>query len=64
MLLDAEGGTPDVVLIGTGSELQLAVAARELLAEQGHPARVVSMPCREWFDEQEPAYRETSSRPT
>ena len=50
---------PDVVLIGTGSEVQLAVEARELLAADGIAARVVSMPCREWFDEQEPAYRET-----
>ena len=44
---------PDVVLIGTGSEVQLAVEARELLAEQGIRARVVSMPCREWFDAQD-----------
>ena len=47
------------MLIGTGSELQLAVEAREILAEKGIKARVVSMPCREWFDEQEPSYRET-----
>lgn len=64
VLLDAEDGTPDVVLIGTGSELQLAVEARKILAEQGVQARVVSMPCREWFDEQEPAYRETVIPPT
>jgi transketolase len=64
VLLDAEDGTPDVVLIGTGSELQLAVQAREILAEKGVKARVVSMPCREWFDEQEPAYRETVIPPT
>ena len=50
---------PDVVLIGTGSEVQLAVEARELLAADGIRARVVSMPCREWFDEQEASYRET-----
>ena len=55
-LIDAEG-TPDVVLIGTGSELQLAVEARKTLAEQGIQARVVSMVCREWFDEQDDAYR-------
>ena len=56
---------PDVVLIGTGSEVQLAVAARELLADDGIRARVVSMPCREWFDEQDQAYRDTraSRRP-
>jgi transketolase len=50
---------PDVVLIGTGSEVQLAVAAREQLAAKGIAARVVSMPCREWFDRQDQAYRDT-----
>ncbi len=55
----AEGGTPEVILIGTGSEVQLAVAAQEKLAEQGISARVVSMPCREWFDEQDQAYRDS-----
>jgi transketolase len=58
-LLEAEGGAPDVILVGTGSELQLAVRAREILAEKGISARVVSMPCREWFDRQEQAYRDT-----
>ncbi|WP_286674194.1 transketolase [Nocardioides sp. LMS-CY] len=58
------GGLPDVVLIGTGSEVQLAVEARALLAEQGIGARVVSMPCREWFDAQEESYRETVIPPT
>jgi transketolase len=57
-LLDVEGGMPDVVLVGTGSEVQLAVAARDQLAADGVRARVVSMPCREWFDEQEQAYRD------
>jgi transketolase len=56
---DGPGGLPDVVLIGTGSEVQLAVEARSILAEDGVRARVVSMPCREWFDEQETSYRET-----
>jgi transketolase len=64
VLLDTEGGLPDVVLIATGSELQLAVAARTKLAEDGVRARVVSMPCREWFDEQETSYRETVIPPT
>jgi transketolase len=64
VLLDAEDGTPDVVLVGTGSELQLAVQARGMLAEKGIKARVVSMPCREWFDAQEPSYRETVIPPT
>ena len=58
------GGTPDVILIGTGSEVQLAVQARELLEADGVPTRVVSMPCREWFDEQDQAYRETVLPPT
>ncbi|WP_405058369.1 transketolase [Kribbella sp. NBC_01505] len=57
-LLDTDG-TPDVVLIGTGSELQLAVEARAELADEGIKARVVSMPSREWFDEQDDAYRES-----
>jgi transketolase len=58
VLLDAEGGSPDVILIGTGSELQLAVQARTMLAEKGIAARVVSLPCREWFDSQDQAYRD------
>ena len=49
-----------MILIGTGSEVQLAVAgARRMLAEKGIRARVVSMPCREWFDRQEQSYRDT-----
>jgi transketolase len=64
VLLDVDGGEPDVVLVGTGSEVQVAVAARELLAQDGIRARVVSMPCREWFDRQEEAYRETVLPPT
>jgi transketolase len=58
VLLDTEA-VPDVVLVGTGSEVQLAVEARKILAEDGVAARVVSMPCREWFDAQEASYRET-----
>nr|WP_202387589.1 transketolase [Nocardioides flavescens] len=64
VLIDVEGGTPDVILIGTGSEVQIAVAARDLLAEDGIQARVVSMPCREWFDAQDEAYRDTVLPPT
>lgn len=64
VLLDVEDGLPDVVLVGTGSEVQVAVAARDLLAADGIRARVVSMPCREWFDAQEPAYRESVIPPT
>jgi transketolase len=59
VLLDVDGGLPDVVLVGTGSEVQLAVRARELLAADGFRARVVSMPCREWFAAQETSYQET-----
>ncbi|MFD6165345.1 transketolase [Oerskovia sp. NPDC060287] len=58
VLLDTEG-TPDVILIGTGSEVQLAVEAREQLAADGIAARVVSLPSREWFDAQSPEYRES-----
>ena len=50
--------TPDVILMATGSEVQLAVAARKRLEEEGTPTRVVSMPCLEWFLEQDPAYRQ------
>ncbi|HYG85372.1 MAG TPA: transketolase [Azospirillum sp.] len=59
VLADAEGGRPDVVLIATGSEVQAAMAARRLLAERGIAARVVSMPCCEVFERQEPAWRRT-----
>lgn len=52
-------GTPDVVLIGTGSEVHLALEAAEALAAEGVKARVVSMPSREWFAEQDEAYRES-----
>ena len=55
---DLGGGLPDVLLIGTGSEVQLAVAAQQALAGEGIKARVVSMPCVEWFDEQGQAYRD------
>jgi transketolase len=64
VLLDAPSGTPDVVIVGTGSEVQLAVEARKILAEEGVAARVVSMPCREWFDAQEESYRESVIPPT
>ncbi|MEU2605883.1 transketolase [Streptomyces albus] len=59
VLFEAEGGHPQVVLIGTGSEVQLAVEARERLQAQGIPTRVVSMPCVEWFEEQEQSYRDS-----
>lgn len=58
VLLDAEGGEPEVLLIATGSEVQLAVEARTALAKAGVAARVVSMPCREWFAAQSRSYQE------
>ena len=58
VLADASGTRPDVILIATGSELQLAVAARQQLADDGIKARVVSMPCVEWFLEQDVSYRD------
>jgi transketolase len=64
VLAEADGGTPAVILIGTGSELQLAVGAREVLQAEGIPARVVSLPCREWFDEQDANYRASVLPPT
>ncbi|GAA2249025.1 transketolase [Rarobacter faecitabidus] len=57
ILLEASTETPDVILIGTGSEVQLAVAAREELEAAGIGTRVVSAPCLEWFDEQDEDYR-------
>lgn len=59
VLAEAPGGSPDVILIATGSEVQIAVEAREVLKGQGVNARVVSVPCQEWFDEQDAAYRES-----
>jgi transketolase len=64
VLIDAEGGEPDVILMGTGSEVQLAVAARTELAAKGIRARVVSLPCIEWFNAQEQAYRDAVIPPT
>lgn len=58
VMADTEG-TPDVIIIATGSEVEVAIEARQQLAQQGVFARVVSMPCREWFDEQSEQYRES-----
>ena len=52
-------GTPDAILIATGSEVQLAVAAAEELASKGKQVRVVSMPCAELFEQQDTGYRES-----
>ncbi|WP_419993973.1 transketolase [Streptomyces boninensis] len=63
-LFEAEGGEPQVVLIGTGSEVQLAVGAREQLQAAGVPTRVVSMPCVEWFEEQPQEYKDSVLPPS
>ncbi|MGW0693909.1 transketolase [Streptomyces sp. NPDC002738] len=57
ILRDSSAGTPDVILIATGSEVQLVVAAREQLEAEGVGTRVVSMPSVEWFEEQSAEYR-------
>jgi transketolase len=57
-LLEAASGKPEVILVATGSEVEIAVAARLQLEAQGVATRVVSAPCLEWFDEQPAAYRE------
>ncbi|WP_394275537.1 transketolase [Luteococcus sp.] len=59
VLKDAANGEPQLILIATGSEVQLAVEAQKVLEEQGVATRVVSMPCQEWFDEQDEAYQES-----
>ncbi|MFD7557917.1 transketolase [Streptomyces sp. NPDC059835] len=59
VLFEAEGGDAQVVLIGTGSEVHLAVEAREQLQAEGIPTRVVSMPSVEWFEEQDQEYRDS-----
>jgi transketolase len=58
VLADAADGAPDVILIATGSEVSLALAARDELAGEGIAARVVSMPCTELFDRQPQEYRD------
>ena len=59
VLLEASSGTPDVILIATGSEVQLAVEARTTLEADGVATRVVSAPSLEWFEAQDNAYRES-----
>jgi transketolase len=59
-----EGDEPDVVLIATGSEVQLAVEAQKLLADKDIVARVVSMPCVEWFESQPEDYRDSVLPPS
>ncbi|MFC9466014.1 transketolase [Streptomyces coelicoflavus] len=64
VLADASADAPDVVLIATGSEVQLAMAARKALEAEGTATRVVSMPSVEWFEEQPRAYRESVLPPS
>jgi transketolase len=58
VLREAQGGEPQLILIGTGSELQLCASAAEALEADGIPTRVVSLPCWELFDAQDQAYRD------
>jgi transketolase len=58
ILAEAGEGLPKVIIIATGSEVWLAMAARDTLESEGTPTRVVSMPCREWFEAQGRAYRD------
>jgi transketolase len=51
--------TPEVIIIATGSEVSVAIAAREILSQEGVASRVISMPCTEWFDRQTSEYKES-----
>ncbi len=64
VLADSSTEVPEVVLIATGSEVQLAVAAREALQAEGIGTRVVSMPSVEWFEQQPRAYRDSVLPPS
>ena len=64
ILGEAGGDEPDVVLIATGSEVQLAVEAQKLLADKDIAARVISMPCVEWFESQPEEYRNSVLPPS
>lgn len=58
VLAEASGGSPEAIVIATGSEVPIALEARRELEEAGTPTRVVSMPCVEWFEAQGEEYRE------
>jgi transketolase len=58
VLADCDGGEPDLILIATGSEVQLALGAHETLSGEGIRSRVVSLPCWEIFDRQDESYRD------
>ncbi|MCK1796480.1 transketolase [Streptomyces sp. XM4193] len=64
VLREAVDGDPQVVLLATGSEVQLAVEAREELEAAGVPTRVVSVPCMEWFQEQDQQWRDSVLPPS
>ncbi|MEU6543534.1 transketolase [Streptomyces sp. NPDC046859] len=64
VMFEAEGGEPEVILIATGSEVHVAVEARERLQADGVPTRVVSMPSVEWFEEQDQGYRDSVLPPS
>ncbi|MFE7747935.1 transketolase [Streptomyces sp. NPDC057428] len=64
VLADSSEATPDVILVATGSEVEIALAARIRLTEEGLAVRVVSMPCREWFAEQPQSYQDEVLPPT
>ncbi|MFE2413117.1 transketolase [Kitasatospora sp. NPDC059408] len=64
VLAEAGNGDPQVILLGTGSEVQLAVKAREVLEAEGIATRVVSLPSFEWFQEQDQAYRDSVLPPS
>ncbi|WP_328477941.1 transketolase [Streptomyces sp. NBC_00377] len=64
VMAESSTGTPDVVIVATGSEVQLAVAAREALEAEGIGVRVVSMPSVEWFEEQPREYRDRVLAPS
>ncbi|WP_411093697.1 transketolase-like TK C-terminal-containing protein, partial [Streptomyces sp. 049-1] len=64
VLFEADGGDAEVVLIATGSEVHVAVEARERLQADGVPTRVVSMPSVEWFEQQDQGYRDSVLPPS
>ncbi|MDQ3503252.1 MAG: transketolase [Actinomycetota bacterium] len=64
VLRDAANGRPEVLLVGTGSEVQICIAAQEALEAKGIATRVVSMPCVEWFRAQDEAYQSTVFPPS
>ena len=64
ILAEAQGGSPELILIGTGSEVGLCMAAHEILAKEGIKVRTVSMPCCELFNRQDQAYRDSVLPPS